>query len=1037
MSSTAQTGVSGASNFMLGASISGGLSISGLGWDGTDFTTMIDGLRKIEMIPTNRMLKWKADWRERQEAFKVVREQLQALRDVASKMSTMDKFMVKGTTSSKSDVATATAGANAIDNSYRLEVDQIATTSIWSLSNTYYDKNEKINATSSNQTFSYEYAGKVRTLTIPPNATLENFKNLINNDNQNPGIRASIITGSNGVTLQIKGMDQGEKNRLTVIGNGTLVGFPPVSNYGSTSMEFKTDCDNGTDKINESSKEQFFTYTYKGDKRSVSVPANTTLDGLKTAIQTDIGAAGAQFANLSVDLVKNASTGKMELKFITTDAAEPIILSKNSGLPKLGSPSAIQNTSTTYNTGLTSLTGAGGVINNTGSAVTFTYSANGVSKNVTINNGGTLQDLITAVNGNLPTGMSPVTATQNASGEYELNFSGSDVKVDAASKGMLGTELATEPVDPAGWHVQHSQNARIRVDGFPAGSWMDVDSNTVQDVVEGVTFNLVDTGTAIISVNTDAQAIEDNVVEFIEAVNAFRKTVNELTKYDENKQTYDVNYAESLYEMQKGSILTGNYGIQLLSSQLKQATVGGAKGFMPQTKNGDLVFGDLYTSLSQMGIKTNANGDGGDLFGMLMLNDDPDLPMLQDVLAKNPQAVAEFFAAVNKGVSDSPNFSFGSSIQTITRPGSYDVSYEIDSSGNILNAYINGKKADINQADGKFGIYRKGPVIADADKGKVSASFDGQSDFEVDLTCTVLAQNASTKIGTNITGNDKANKQFLTDNGTVTFEVDGNSHSVDISQTDSLELIAKKITRMVDNPGVRGELVKESDGSYSLQVVSRTDGAGGKPVTNLAIKDSTDAPMAFNNGVTLEPSNNGTAVGNDAVYDLKIYNPDGTVKQTLTGQTSKTNNFTNKALSGVTFDVKDTGTFRISAEKYNDADGLEVQVDNIAQSPVGQPYTGSLRIKQGKIPELLELMNGTPLHPEEGMLGSKGAIQILLDNYDKIVAGIDDKIAKETDRLVKWERTTKMRFSRLEATLKQYEGLNKAIESQVKQLSSK
>ena len=109
MSSTVQSSVSG--SFLSGSSISGGLSISGLGWQGTDFSSMINNLRQIEMIPTNRMLKWKADWRDRQEAFKIVREQLVALRDACNKMNTLDKFMVKNAVSTNPNITTATAGS--------------------------------------------------------------------------------------------------------------------------------------------------------------------------------------------------------------------------------------------------------------------------------------------------------------------------------------------------------------------------------------------------------------------------------------------------------------------------------------------------------------------------------------------------------------------------------------------------------------------------------------------------------------------------------------------------------------------------------------------------------------------------------------------------------------------------------------------------------------------------------------------------------------------------------------------------------------
>ncbi|MPN60600.1 hypothetical protein SDC9_208329 [bioreactor metagenome] len=116
----------------------------------------------------------------------------------------------------------------------------------------------------------------------------------------------------------------------------------------------------------------------------------------------------------------------------------------------------------------------------------------------------------------------------------------------------------------------------------------------------------------------------------------------------------------------------------------------------------------------------------------------------------------------------------------------------------------------------------------------------------------------------------------------------------------------------------------------------------------------------------------------------------------------------------------------------NDADGIYVQIDNHAPGS----YEGTVRIKQGKINEILELLNGTASKPEEGMLGSKGTLQVLMDNYDRIVAGIDDKIQRETERLTRWERTQKLRFSRLEATLKQYESLQASVKSQVDQLSN-
>ncbi|MEG2139700.1 MAG: flagellar cap protein FliD N-terminal domain-containing protein, partial [Bilophila sp.] len=50
------------------ASISGSISFAGLG-NGTDFGTMIKGLKEIEEIPKKRLESWQKDWQQRYEAF--------------------------------------------------------------------------------------------------------------------------------------------------------------------------------------------------------------------------------------------------------------------------------------------------------------------------------------------------------------------------------------------------------------------------------------------------------------------------------------------------------------------------------------------------------------------------------------------------------------------------------------------------------------------------------------------------------------------------------------------------------------------------------------------------------------------------------------------------------------------------------------------------------------------------------------------------------------------------------------------------------
>jgi flagellar hook-associated protein 2 len=313
-------------------------------------------------------------------------------------------------------------------------------------------------------------------------------------------------------------------------------------------------------------------------------------------------------------------------------------------------------------------------------------------------------------------------------------------------------------------------------------------------------------------------------------VNSFRTVLSELTKVDDSKTVLDPEYAETQSEMQMGSALTGNYGIQLLSSNLKQAISTQARGFTYFQEAGNKTYGDLFSSLSQIGIITDAV-EGSPTFGLLVINTESKdssgntvllstaTMTLKDALAKDPEAVAKLFAARNEGQSNSSNFGLNSFVATITRPGTYDVSYTTDTNGDIVSAEINGKEAVI----------------------------------------------------------DMANRQ-------------------------------------------------------------------------IALYDTDDAA-----GIILE------------IYNLT---PDSTME-------------------------------------------------------------GKVSIRQGKINEILGMLEGT-----DGILGSNGGLAILENNYDEIIENIESKIQQEDERLTKWLRLTKLRFSRLEAVLAKYQNIQASLESQIEQLKS-
>jgi flagellar hook-associated protein 2 len=453
---------------------SGGVYFSGLG-NGTDFSKIIDQLKSIEEIPQKRLTLWQADWQKRQDAFGELRTEIAAFKDIVDSMSTMSKFLVKTPSSSSETVASATTDASVLEGSYKIDVNRLATSSIWTYNTAFAAKTTKVNDSGSDQQFVYTYKGTTRSINVPSGTTVDGLKNLINNDPQNPGVKAMLVQNGTGYTFQFRGMD-----------------------LGATA--------------------------------SLSVGAGTNVTGISSA--------------------------------------------------------------------------------------------------------------------------------------------------------------------PANWTVQANQNAQYRVNGWPATTWLESTSNTLTGAVEGMTITLKDTGTTQISVATDIEKIKENVKAFVDGMNAIRSKIKDLTAVNSSKDVDSPDKAASLYSMQKGSILTGNYGVQLLASQLKTATADKAAGFEYQYKDGNLLRGDLYSSLAHIGIMTNAETNSLNA-GLLELDEEK----LDEVLKANPTAVAELFAADGLPVSDSSDFSYYSHVKGVTKAGIYDVTYDVDASGNITNAYVGGQRANVDNVN--------------------------------------------------------------------------------------------------------------------------------------------------------------------------------------------------------------------------------------------------------------------------------------------------------------------------------------------------
>lgn len=315
---------------------------------------------------------------------------------------------------------------------------------------------------------------------------------------------------------------------------------------------------------------------------------------------------------------------------------------------------------------------------------TFTFSYQGES--VTLSNipaGTTLQGFVNMVNAHADS-RDKIRATTIYDGtSHHLQIYGLDLGADSQllisnTNGMIFSNTSF-------LETQNAQNSQIKVDGFPPGAsdWIERDTNSISDVVDGITMNLKKTtspgSTINIGVTVDNEGMKENVQKFVDQNNTIRQMIKDLT---------DV---ETSSDKAEGSILTGNYGVELLVGQrLKDIISSKGLGFDWYSESGGTTSGDKYSALAQVGILTNADSGGANM-GLLELDTDE----LNKALEDDPMAVAKLFSANYLGKSASPNVQYMSHISGVTKPGEYNVQYEV-SGGKLVSATINGEAALVN-----------------------------------------------------------------------------------------------------------------------------------------------------------------------------------------------------------------------------------------------------------------------------------------------------------------------------------------------------
>lgn len=281
----------------------------------------------------------------------------------------------------------------------------------------------------------------------------------------------------------------------------------------------------------------------------------------------------------------------------------------------------------------------------------FTSNGTGV-KTVTIDaSNNSLSGIRDAIN-KADIGVSATIVNDGGSSPYRLALSvkatgqTNSLKISVAGDATLSSLLSQDPGNNTGQafaEVTSAQNAIFKVDGIAVSKA----TNTITDVIQGVTLNLAKTNIGVptnITVARDTAAVTAGVEAFVKAYNDITKIFKEATAYDPTTK--------------QAAILNGESSVRAIESQVRSvlsAPVAGGAGAL--------------TLLSQVGVSLQKDG-------LLAL----DNTKLQGAIDKNFSDIAALFAAAGKASDSLLSYS---SATAKTMPGAYKV--------NVTQLATNGK----------------------------------------------------------------------------------------------------------------------------------------------------------------------------------------------------------------------------------------------------------------------------------------------------------------------------------------------------------
>ncbi len=661
-----------------------GIQLGGL-FTGIDTKTLIQQLIAAEQGRVNRYKLQQKTWSDRGTALNDLQTKLSALRSAVGALSNADDLKAFTMGSSDTDLLTAEASNSAFEGNHTIVIHQLANAERWVHTAGKEFAEDLVGA----GTFIYSYNHQETVLTTTAETTLNDLVGLINNDANNPGVTANILYYNDAYHLMLNGKDAGSDYAISINASNTEV------------CEATSAWQKGTENAVLADKivdlEQFDGVLVGGESitisgkrhdgtvvsQNVAITNNTTLNQLVQKINDAFGGtATATLENGEIRLTDNTSGMSQMTLSLTYDPGAgsttldtPIISSGNKEVWQAGTALTAGGQTAVLADTLVALDGFGGTLVGDES-ITISgkrHDGTAVNQSLSINANTTLDQLLQEINvafggtatATLEEGRIRLTDYASGTSQMELTLtyqpgSGSTtLSLPLLSESVHGETITA---NLAGFsaanftRTQSAQDSQIKVDGYPAGAdeWITRSSNTVDDIIHGVTLHLHDTGTVQVDLTRDTQSVRNKLNSIISAYNAAIALYQEKTGYNATTKT--------------AGVLMGDLTTSDMTDDLRLPLLERAAGFTAGV--------DSFTLPSDIGLKLDGDGK-------LSL----DSNVFDQAIADDYMGVLAVIGAAKTGGSDSNTIQFYGASSKYTMAGTYDVQVTI-AGGIVTSAKI-------------------------------------------------------------------------------------------------------------------------------------------------------------------------------------------------------------------------------------------------------------------------------------------------------------------------------------------------------------